>query len=64
MLVGQIQYLAGLHGKKRVTETLAMAKEQNRFGEGCKNPRGCTTFMTQVRLNSAVIQMQGNHLMR
>ena len=22
-------------------QTLAMAKEQNRFGEGCKNPRGC-----------------------
>ena len=23
------------------TETLAMAKEQDRFSEGCENPRGC-----------------------
>ena len=22
-------------------QTFAMAKEQNRFHEGCKNPRGC-----------------------
>ena len=22
-------------------ETLAMAKEQDRFSEGCENPRGC-----------------------